>query len=71
MPDRTESFFKYFDRYSKGVAPVYKHSGSFDTSMGGICSIISFIILAWWLVTEIYTGFISPSYETGVKTSLT
>ena len=62
--------FKYFDRYAKGLGPVYKHSGSFETSCGGICSIISFFILAWWLITEIYSQFINPSYDISQSTGL-
>ena len=63
-------FFKGFDRYAKGVAPMYKHSGSFETSCGGICSIISFVILAWWFITEIYSQFYNPAYDISKSTSL-
>ena len=60
-----ENFFKFFDRYSKNVTLTYRQKGSFDTSCGGIMSIISFFILAWWLATELISKFIlSPSYAT-------
>ena len=74
MPIKTriESFFKYFDRYSKSVTMTYRQKGSFDTSCGGIMSIISFFILGWWLATEIVSKFIiSPTYAISTKQSLT
>ena len=59
-----EAFFKYFDRYSKPVTLTYRQKGSFETSCGGIMSVISFFILGWWLATELLSKFIlSPTYE--------
>ena len=59
-----EAFFKYFDRYSKSVTLTYRQKGSFETSCGGICSIISFFILGWWLFTELYSKFVkSPTFS--------
>ena len=52
-----KKFFKRFDRYSKPVTLTYRQKGSFDTSCGGFFSIISFIILAWWLATELISKF--------------
>ena len=67
-----EAFFKYFDRYSKSVTLTYRQKGSFETSCGGIMSIISFFILAWWLITELYSKFIvQPTYSTSDGQSLT
>ena len=61
---------KGFDKYSNGVTLSYRHSGSFPTSIGGICSIISWIILTWWFATEIYSNYINPSYTTTLATTL-
>ena len=67
-----EAFFKYFDRYSKPVTLTYRQKGSFETSCGGICSIISFFILGWWLATEIISKFIiQPGYDISESQSLT
>ena len=49
-----QSFLKRYDRYAKPVSLTYKKSGSFETSCGGILSILSFIILAYWLVVNIF-----------------
>ena len=61
---------KGFDRYANGVTLSYRHVGSFPTAVGGIASIVSWIILTWWLVTEIYDNYIHPSYTTTVAESL-
>ena len=67
-----KKFFKRFDRYSKPVTLTYRQKGSFDTSCGGLMSIISFIILAWWLATELISKFvIQATYATSEKISLT
>ena len=67
----SQSFFKTFDRYSKGVSLSYNHSTSFTTSMGGACSIISWILLTWWFTTEIYSNYINPAYDITEKQELT
>ena len=67
-----EAFFKYFDRYSKSVTLTYRQKGSFETSCGGIMSIISFFILAWWLITELVSKFVlNPTYSTSESQALT
>ena len=67
-----KGFFKYFDRYSKSVTLTYRQKGSFDTTVGGIMSIISFFILGWWLATELISKFIlSPTYVISTKQGLT
>ena len=48
------SFFKSYDRYASSVSLTYLKSGTYQTSAGGVCSIISFIILMYWLVVNIF-----------------
>ena len=51
---REQAFCKRYDRYAKNVTLTYKKSGVFETTIGGCCSIISFIILAYWLAVNIF-----------------
>ena len=51
---RYQSFFKKYDRYAKPVSLTYKKSGSFETSCGGILSIVSFLVLFYWLVVNLF-----------------
>ena len=39
---------------------LYKRKGVFETSIGGICTIISFTMLFYWLVINIIDTFKSP-----------
>lgn len=69
---RREYFFKRYDRYAKNVTLTYKKSGAFETSCGGLATIISFTILAYWLAVNIAYAFIDyGSYTTSTATQLT
>ena len=46
-------FFKRYDRYAKNVSLTYKRLSAFETSIGGACSIFTFVILAYWLIVNI------------------
>lgn len=74
MPDRknTEAFCKRYDRYAKNVTLTYKKSGVFETTTGGACSIISFVVLAYWLAVNIfYTVYDFGSFQVSQTTVLT
>jgi hypothetical protein len=65
-------FFKRYDRYAKGVSLTYKKKGAFETSIGGICSIISFILLAYWLAVNLLYTLMEPgTFTTSDNVSLT
>ena len=49
-----QEFFKSCDWYAKNVTLTYKKSGAFETSVGGLCTILSFIILTYWLAVNIF-----------------
>ena len=67
-----QRFFKSFDRYSKPIGLTYKQKGTFETSMGGCCSIITFFIFAAWLAMEFRDVYMPPGkYTTSVAVSLT
>ena len=53
-------FLKQFDRYDKPVTVKYKKMGSFETSIGGACSIFAFTILTYWLVVNCWDTFTPP-----------
>ena len=58
MPE--SGFFKRFDRYSKPIGLTYKQKGTFETSAGGICSIITFFIFVGWFATEFVDVYMPP-----------
>ena len=51
---RTRKFFQSFDRYADYVSLTYKKSDRIETSAGGIASIIIFILLAYWVMVNIF-----------------
>jgi hypothetical protein len=54
------------------VSLTYKRSGVFETSIGGVCSIFSFIILAYWLIVNIaFAIYDHGSFATASGTKLT
>ena len=53
-------FFKHFDRYDKPIGLTYKGAGTFESSAGGICSIITFFIFATWLSLEFVDVYMPP-----------
>ena len=74
MPSKqsTQSFLKRYDRFAKNVTLTYKKSGSFETSCGGIASIITFLMLAYWLAVNLFfTIFNYGTFTTSSQTSLT
>ena len=66
-----QTFFKKYDGYAKNVSLSYKRSSSFETSIGGICSILSFTILTYWLAINIWDTFTPPGkYSTSESLKL-
>lgn len=47
-------FLKGYDRYAKAVSLTYLKSGTYRTGAGGICSIISFTLLFYWLCVNVF-----------------
>ena len=67
-----QAFCKRYDRYAKNVSLTYKKSGVFETTIGGCCSIISFIILAYWLAVNVFFSFYDyGTFSSQVTTTLT
>ena len=54
------SFLKRYDRYAKGVNLSYKRSTNYETSIGGMCSIISFTLLTYWVAVNTWDTFKPP-----------
>ena len=66
-----ESFLKSNDRYAKNVLLLYKRKGEFETQVGGCCTIISFLLLSYWLIlnmVDTFSGF--GKYSTSTSTKL-
>lgn len=55
-----QNFLKGMDRYAKGVSLSYKKKGSYETSIGGCCSIFSFTWLFYWVVVNLFDTFAPP-----------
>ena len=55
-----QKFLKGYDRYAKNVSLSYKRKGSFETSIGGCCSIFSFTWLFYWACVNIFDTFNPP-----------
>ena len=54
---RFRKFIKGYDRYSKPVTLTYNHAGSFNTTCGGIATIVTSLIFCAWIVLEIMEVF--------------
>ena len=64
-----QTFLKKYDRFAKNVSLSYKRSGSFETSIGGVCSIIIFTLLTYWLAVNVWDTFAPPGkFSTKRKT---
>ena len=65
-------FLKGYDRYAKAVSLTYLRSGTYRTGAGGICSMISFALLFYWLAVNIfYALYQYGSYTVSSSESLT
>lgn len=60
-----------FDAYSKAIAFTYKGKGAFDTNLGGICTILTNLLIALYGIQQILGLFISPNYSTSSSTTYT
>ena len=54
MSSKPSRFFKRYDGYAKNVTLTYKKSGTYDTSCGGLASIVTFIMLFYWLLINCF-----------------
>ena len=63
----TQKFLKGWDGYSKSVTLKYKKKGAFQTSCGGLASIITFAILLSWVVIEIIDAYVEGKFTTETK----
>ena len=55
-----QKFVKSFDRYDKTVSLKYKKKGMYATSIGGVCSIMTFTFLVYWLAVNVWFTFVPP-----------
>ena len=65
-----QKFLKGMDRYAKNVSLSYKKKGSFETSIGGCCTIFSFTWLFYWAIVNMIDTFTPPgkfSDSTSIK----
>ena len=55
-----QKFCKSHDRYAKKVSLSYKKKGSFETSIGGACSILQWVLLSYWVAINVIFTFKPP-----------
>ena len=60
-----------FDSYSRPVMFTYKGKGEFDTSVGGVFSIISSILIMFYGLQQLAYLFMKPDFSMSIKTSYT
>ena len=71
VADSRGDFWKQFDRYANPVTLTYLKKGKYETAAGGICSIFSFTLLAYWLVVNVFYALANyGSYTVSTKTGL-
>ena len=63
-----QKFLKGNDRYAKNVMLLYQRKGVHTTSIGGLCTIISFLLLFYWLLINLVDTFRSPGKFTTKET---
>ena len=47
-------FLKGYDRYAKAVSLTYLRSGTYRTHAGGICTMIGFCLLFYWVCVNVF-----------------
>ena len=47
-------FLKGYDRYAKNVTLTYLKSGLYRTAAGGVASILTFLILFYWVCVNVF-----------------
>ena len=52
-----QTFFQNFDKYAQVVSLTYKKSGKHETVAGGVCTVVVFIILAYWTIVNMFFTF--------------
>ena len=62
-------FLKSYDRYAKPVTLTFQKQGGYRTEAGGVLSIISFILLFYYLVVNVWYAF--ADYGTYTSSSQT
>ena len=62
-------FLKKFDRYSRPITLSFKRQKLFETAFGGICSILAFTFLFYWIVVNV-TDLLLPPGKFRVNSAL-
>ena len=52
------NFVKQFDRYSNNISLTYNSKKSMETTIGGVCSIFTFIFLTYVFVMNVVRTFV-------------
>jgi hypothetical protein len=61
------NFLKKYDGYAKNVTLSYKKQGSYDTAIGGFCSIFTFVLLLYLVAVDIWDSFAPPGKYTSSR----
>ena len=64
-------FLKGYDRYAKAVSLTYLRSGTYRTHAGGICTMIGFCLLFYWVCVNVFYALHDyGTYSTSEATKL-
>lgn len=61
MPKKSnDEFLKEFDRFGQPVGLTYKNNPSYNTSIGGVFTMLTFFIFMSWLAMEVIDVYMPP-----------
>ena len=63
----TSKFFSGCDGYAKGVGLLYERKPRFQTPCGGICTIITLLLLLYWGLQIFLGTFLAPGKFSNVE----
>lgn len=65
-----QNFFHQFDKYGNPVTLTYNNQRTFQTVQGGICSIITGVVLTYYIITTFITHSVDVTYTTQTQQKL-
>jgi len=65
-----QNFFHQFDRYANPVTLTYNQQRSLKSVPGGVCSIITFILLWYYIIATLTDRIVKPTYYETAETDV-
>lgn len=64
---RIQTFFHGYDRYANPVTLTYNQKKKFTTTIGGICTMISFVAIVYYVTVIILMHTVFLTYNTQLE----